>query len=422
MSTDKTWVIARGEAVKHLRKPTFWIALFALPLIAAVIIFATGGSTAQGPSIPGLGPIDPSDLQSGKPQVGVVDQSGLVGEIPASFPPELAALYRIYPSEAEAERAVAADEIPTFYTVPADYLATGELHQVSPQLSPFSSELQGDLIELLLTTSLLDSKDVRYASAIMDATSALRVQKLDAPANGEVSERDRMSAAFSAGMAFALILYASIFSSANLLLQALIEEKENRVIEVILSSASPQAILRGKILGLGALGLLQLAIWLGLGALGLAGGASRLAALANISVAPWVWALALVCFLLGYLMYASIMAGVGAVANTMRESSQLVMFFSIPIILPLVFLSVLITQPGGTFARVLTFIPLTSPMVLVVRSVISSVPLWEIGLALALMVLTVALLQRGAARIFRATTLLAGAKPSLGALVRALRS
>lgn len=422
MSTDKTWVIARGEAVKHLRKPTFWVALFALPLLAAVIIFVTGSGTDQGSSIPGLGVIESSDLASGKPQVGVVDQSGLVGAVPASFPPELAALYRLYPSQAEAERALAADEIPTFYVVPADYLASGKLEQVSPQLSPFAGQLQGDLIELLLTTSLLDSKDVRYASAIMDVTAALRVQRLDAPAAGEVSERDRMSAAFSAGMAFALILYAAIFSSANLLLQALIEEKENRVIEVVLSSASPKAILRGKILGLGALGLLQLLIWLGLGALGLAGGSGRLAALANIKVAPAVWALALACFLLGYLMYASIMAGVGAVANTMRESSQLVMFFSIPIILPLVFLSVLITQPSGTFARVLTFVPLTAPMVLVVRSVISSVPLWETALALALMALTVVLLQRAAARMFRASTLLAGSKASLGALVRALRS
>jgi len=93
----------------------------------------------------------------------------------------------------------------------------------------------------------------------------------------------------------------------------------------------------------------------------------------------------------------------------------------LPIILPLMFLGVIITQPNGTLSQVLTYVPLTAPIVLVMRAAISAISLWEVGLSLLSMAATVVLLQILAARLFKATTLLSGAKPSLGGFVRALR-
>ena len=421
---NKTWSIARTEFIKHLRKPSFWLTVLGIPLLALVISLA--GSVGDDPdqaAIPGLA--DPAkiqaDIEAGKPQVGFVDLSGQIGAIPASFPAQTAALYRQYPSVEAAQIALNAEEIPAFYVIPADYLAKGELGYYSSQFSPFGNGFQESLIETLIATSLLDSADVRYARNVLAPTQGLTMEKLNPLASATAaSEAERESAAFTLGYAFAMLLYISIFLSASLLLQALIEEKENRVIEVVLSSVSPRTLLRGKIIGLGLLGLLQLSLWLSLGYARLSLVSKGLGSL-SLNVPPLVWALAVLCFILGYLLYASLMAGIGAVANTMRESSQLTVIVVLPIILPLLFLSVLIDQPNGVVAQALTYFPLTAPIVLVIRSAITAVPLWQVVLSLAIMVGSVLLLQSVAARMFKATTLLSGVKPSFGGLVRALR-
>jgi ABC-2 type transport system permease protein len=424
---NKTFSIARTEFVKHLRKPTFWLTLLGVPLLAAVIsFFNADASSPEKTAIPGLS--DPAqikaDIEAGKPQIGFVDLSGTVAAIPASFPAETANLYRQYPDVEAARAAMVAKEIPAFYVIPADYIAKGELIYYSPQFSPFGNSFQQSLIETLIATSLLDSGDVGYARSVLAPTQGLTIEPLNPAAAGDSAAKndDRESAAFTLGYAFAMLLYISIFVSASLLLQALIEEKENRVIEVVLSSVSPRTLLRGKILGLGLLGLLQLSVWLAIGFAGISSRSALTSSLAAIKVAPTVWLLALVCFGLGYLIYASLMAGIGAIANTMRESSQLTIVVVLPIILPLVFLSVLINQPNGALSQALTYFPLTSPIVLVIRSAISNVPIWQTALALALMVATIVLLQSLAARMFKATTLLAGDKPSFRGLARALRA
>lgn len=423
---NKTFSIARTEFLKHLRKPTFWLTLFGIPVLALVVsLLNSDARSPEGSAIPGLA--DPAkikaDIEAGKPQIGFVDQSGTVAAIPASFPEQTAALYRQYATVEEAQAALKAEEIPAFYVIPADYIAEGELIYFSPQLSPFGNGFQETLIETLIATSLLESGDVIYARSVLEPTQGLTIEPLTpaAAGSGAANDGDRDSAAFALGYGFAMLLYVSIFVSASLLLQALIEEKENRVIEVVLSSVSPRSLLRGKILGLGLLGLLQLTVWLGIGFASMSSGASLVSALSAIKVGPGVWALAVVCFGLGYLIYASLMAGIGAIANTMRESSQLTVVVVLPIILPLIFLGVLIDQPNGTLAQVLSYIPLTSPIVLVIRSAISTVPVWQVALSLGLMVAGIIVLQSLAARMFKATTLLAGDKPSFRGLARALR-
>ncbi len=424
---NKTLSIARTEFIKHLQKPTFWLTLIGVPVLVLIVsLLGNSGDPGSSQAIPGLATPDQiaAEIKAGKPQVGFVDQSGLVPGIPASFPAETAALYRQYASVEAAQVALANKEIPGFYIIPADYLAKGELVRYSPQFNPFGGALQESLIEIVITTNLLESKDVLYARAVLEPTAGLTVEELNPPAStsAEVqNEAERESAAFTLGTGFAFLLYISIFMSASLLLQALIEEKENRVIEVMLSSVSPRSLLQGKIAGLGLLGLFQVTVWMAIAGVTLVGGANIVAALAAIKVAPSVWALALACFILGYLIYASLMAGIGAIANTMRESSQLTVIVVLPIILPLMFLGVIITQPNGTLSQVLTYVPLTAPIVLVMRAAISAISLWEVGLSLLSMAATVVLLQILAARLFKATTLLSGAKPSLGGFVRALR-
>ncbi|KPL79446.1 ABC transporter permease [Herpetosiphon geysericola] len=423
---NKMLSVAQNEFIKHIRKPTFWLAVFGMPLLIAVVGFfsqSSNNNNRSGFAVPGLG--DPAkineDILSGKLKIGFVDESGVIKGIPSSFDPQTASLYIQYPDVAQGLAAMEKTDIPALYVIPSDYLATGKVQRYSNQVNPFGDSLQSSLVELLLSTSLYPDNGSSYAFLLQQPTTQLKVEGPDGPINKATNEGERMQSAFVLGMGLALLLYISIFSSANLLLQSLIEEKENRVIEVMLSSLRPRSLLQGKILGLGLLGLVQVAIWITMGAVITGQGAALGSMMANVEIPVSAWLLALLSFVLGYAMYASLMAGIGAVANTMRESSQLTVIVGLPIIIPLMFLSVIIEQPNGGLTTGLSLFPLTAPVVLTIRSVLTSVPLWQVGLSLGLMVLTVLGLQFVTARMFRASTLLRGSKASFGAMWQALR-
>ena len=187
---NKTLSIARTEFIKHLRKPTFWLTLFGIPLLAAVISLFSGDAAEETKGIPGL--VSPeqiaAEIEAGKAQIGFVDLSGRVPAIPASFPETTAALYRRYATVDEAQAALKAGDIPAFYIIPADYIAKGELIRYSPQFNPFGNNFQESLIETLLATSLLESGDVRYARAILEPSALISVDSLSKP-SGEDAQR-----------------------------------------------------------------------------------------------------------------------------------------------------------------------------------------------------------------------------------------
>ena len=422
---QKVLLIARTEFIKHLRKPSFWFTLLFVPVLL-LIIMLTNNTDEAGEGIPGLEvatqvQADPTILR-----LGVVDQSGLIEAIPSGFPQTTADLYQLFASATEAEAAVKSEAIQAYYVVPADYLQTGIIYRYSEQFDPFLGSLQEQLVELLLLTSMAPEQDTLYARALLDPTVGLSVESVNPSADTSAAEAtnavQKQQEAFLLGIMFSMVLYMSIFVSASWLLQALLEEKENRVIEVVLSSVTSQQLLLGKTLGLGLLGLFELLVWLGFGAVLLAQGPSLTTALIAVDISVWMALLMLVCFILGFLMYGSLMAGIGAVANTMRESSQLTVVMAVPIIIPLIFSSVLITQPNGILAQVLTYIPLTAPIVLVMRAAITTLPLWQILLSIGLMFVMFVALQLLAARMFRASNLLSGTQPTLRGVLRAMRA
>jgi ABC-2 type transport system permease protein len=217
-----------------------------------------------------------------------------------------------------------------------------------------------------------------------------------------------------------MLLTFAIFSASGILLQAVIAEKENRTIEVILSSLTPWQFLTGKVLGLGLLGLVQLGIWMALARLGVNTGMSFLATLDTASLPLSVWVLAVVYFLLGYLVYAALMAGIGAISPSMRDSSQLTIGVSFAAMIPLMLLRNLAADPQGGLATFLSLFPPTAPISMMIRLAVSDVPAWQVGLSLALLALMVAGTIWAAARLFRATTLLNGQKLAWREFRRAL--
>jgi ABC-2 type transport system permease protein len=225
---------------------------------------------------------------------------------------------------------------------------------------------------------------------------------------------------FAMPYGFALLLIMSIFMAGGFLLQGVAEEKENRVIEILLSTVTPDELLTGKVIGLGAAGLLQILIWLGM-AFGLLSFASaRFFSEFSIPIGPFLYALAY--FLLGYLMFASLMAGAGSLGNTQKESQQLTTWFTLPSILPaFLLMPVILAEPNGFVARLFSYIPLTSPVTMMMRLPSEQVPWWEFPITMGILALTTIFAIRFGAKLFRVGSLMYGKRPNVRELWRWLR-
>jgi ABC-2 type transport system permease protein len=198
-------------------------------------------------------------------------------------------------------------------------------------------------------------------------------------------------------------------------------EKENRTAELLLTSLSPRELMLGKVVGLGAVALFQMAIWLGGGQFLLVGGAVAASALTGqgLSLSFFLWAI--VFFLFGYVVYAAALGALGALAPNMREGSQFTFVLLIPLLIPLWLNNVFFNDPHGPFATAMSLFPLTAPTAMVTRLSVGGVPAWQPFVALAGLIVTAYLFVVLAARFFRADTLLSGASISWGRVASELR-
>jgi ABC-2 type transport system permease protein len=206
-----------------------------------------------------------------------------------------------------------------------------------------------------------------------------------------------------------LLFYFLIMGSSSLLLSNVSKEKENRVMETLLTSLTPTQLLTGKIIGLGLVGLLQTILWLGTGyaLLNLSGTVFSLPFQIQLPGTLLMWGI--IFFILGYAVYASLMAGLGALAPNMREASQVTIVIMLPLIIPLFFSSsVFVTEPNGPIATVLSIFPLSAPVAMMARLASGGVPWWQPLVAALLLALTAVFIVRAVAGMFRAQALLSG--------------
>jgi ABC-2 type transport system permease protein len=223
-------------------------------------------------------------------------------------------------------------------------------------------------------------------------------------------------------LGFVMLLFTSILMSGSYLIQATATEKENKVIEVLLSSASADEVMTGKLLGLGGAGLLQVVVWIGM-MLGVRSGFSELVAPLNVSVAWQAVVLSPILFVAAYLFLGSLMLGTGSLGGNVRESQQLGMMWAFLATVPLIFLPVLIAEPHSPVAHLLTWIPFSAPATLVFRMSLDpdGITLWETVGSLVMLVMSTWLSVRVASRLFRVGLLLTGARPGWRELLRQAR-
>ncbi|MCS6911499.1 MAG: ABC transporter permease, partial [Anaerolineales bacterium] len=186
------------------------------------------------------------------------------------------------------------------------------------------------------------------------------------------------------------------------LLRSVSEEKENRVMEILLASVSANDLLWGKVIGLGALGLTQVGVWLLSGVL-LTGGLGMLMAGALAALNPLTFVLALIYFILGYLLYGVLMAAAGSLGTSVRESQQIGTLFSGGAALPWMISSFMMTNPNMTLARVLSWFPLSAPTMMMLRLPYGNVPVIDIVGSIAVLVLSLPLVMWAGVKVFRAS-------------------
>lgn len=410
----KLLIIARQNLNAHLRKPSFYLATLGVPLMFGIIMLISNAAAGEKEGEIGAASIQDVIAEESIKPIGYVDYSGTITVVPPAFPQEF---IRSYPDEAVGRAALSSGEIGTLYVLPQDYRDTGTVRLYISGTGLAASTGAAQLFRVLLLTNLLPDHDLTMALRL-ETPMQLKTVALGAT-GGEAVEADEVRV-MVLPMGLALLFTIAIFMSSGLLLQAVVEEKENRTIEVIMASISPHQLLGGKVLGLGLLGLLQLVIWLALAWLILGASGYLFSALSAVNLTPAMLALALTYFLLGYLLFAALLAGVGAVSTTMRESSQLSIAVTLPASVPLFLVSPLAADPGSGLAVGLSLFPLTAPMSMLLRLATGAVPFWQVGLSLLLLLLAVVGALWIASRLFRASTLLTGKRLSLREIGRAL--
>lgn len=214
---------------------------------------------------------------------------------------------------------------------------------------------------------------------------------------------------------FMMLMLLAIMTSTDRLLRGLMEEKQNRVIELLLSSVSANQLMAGKVLGLGLVGLTQLAIWL----LAMVVPLTLVVTFLQVS---WLSLLTLVAFFVaGYLLLATFMLAFGSLGRDYQEASQWSLLWILLTLAPTFFLGILIEAPESGLSRLLTFIPFCSPMTVAIRMGMEKIGPWEIAAAWSFLLLNVVLGLRLGARLFRLGILMTGKAPNPLELIRLFR-
>ena len=347
-------------------------------------------------------------------QIGYVDLSGELSE--ADFPN----LSRFDTREGGIDAIVAGD-IEDLFIVSADFLESGDAEWLSQKSGIFDARDSRKRFASFLRVSLLAERlDPGLLERVIAGADYVRVHVGE---DGSVSpDEDDGLNQFAVPLIFALLLTMSIMIGAGALLESVSEEKENRMVDVLLTSVSPLALMAGKILALGTASLVQIMVWVTSMAIIGPQIIDQIPNAPDLEIEPLTLAYASLFFFAGYFLFAVILAGIGSATTSAKEAGPITMMVVMPAIMPVSFsFNTILTAPDGGLARVLSFIPTTAPMAMMLRMGSADLSNTEILASLAVTVLAGVGMLFVSARIFRAGMLLYGQRMTLGAVWRAVR-
>ena len=408
------WAVIRREYLQRVRSRWFVMATLAAPLFMMALVIVPAVMASRGDD-------------SGQTMV-VLDRTGSlfdrveVGLDRAGYTVERAATAS--DAEEALARRVESGDLAGFLVLDDATLARGEARLVTGSRPSLVRQvaLQQVLVQAAVAARL--GGDDNSVRALLEGGD-LRLEILS---DGGAGVDDP---AFVASYIGAFLLYMTILLYAVSVMRSVLEEKTSRVVEVVISSMRPDQLMLGKILGVGAVGLTQLAIWGLAGTLIVAAGVPALLA-ANPALAQLselreflpglrYFGLFIVFFLGGYFMYSGLYAAVGAMCNTDEEAQQAQMPVILLLVVPIIFVTQVIAEPNAPLSVALSLVPLFSPILMFARAAAGAAPLWQIGLSVVGMVVAVGVIAWVAGRIYKVGILMAGKRPTLPELFRWVR-
>ncbi|OGO27847.1 MAG: hypothetical protein A2136_07615 [Chloroflexi bacterium RBG_16_54_11] len=364
----KFWKIAWHEYSRHVFRKRFIFALLSLPLILALMVGLI---------------ILVIWIDSDPTPLGYIDHSGLLANPIPPAPvkwPERTTPMLPYADEASAKVDLQSDKLQAYYVIPTDYLQTGEA-QLFYLKEPKGITTQQ--FEVFLAANLLANQPADVAARLLDG-SELVVQSAD---EGLQSPRDRIAniiLPFLAGILFII----AMSTSSGYLMQAVVDEKENRTVEIIVTSVSPGQLMGGKVIADIAVGFTQLVVWTLFIILILAFGKSYIPSLGGLKFSGELVAVILAVMLPAFIMISGLMAAIGATVAEGSEAQQIMGLFTIPIWLPYMLITLFFQNPNSPLAIAMSLFPLTAPMTLSIRLGITPLPAWQIIASIAILILS----------------------------------
>jgi ABC-2 type transport system permease protein len=411
---SRLWPIVRREYLERVRSKAFIVATVLGPIL-------TGGLMIMPILMAG---------QVGKPlRVAVLDASGTLGpRVEAAltlrkrdgrprFIVEPAGPGPYEARERALKDAVLAGGLDGYLELPASAVEKASASYYGKNVSNVIDlqTLQDTVSETL--TGLRLSGAGFDPGRVRELTKRLDLKTIRLTAGGE-REDHGASAIFS--IILMMMLYTTVLMWGQAVLTGVIEEKANRVVEVIVSAIPSVNLLAGKLLGVGAAGLTQFLVWaLSLALVSLAGAGFAAAGGARMpEVTPLLLVSFVLYFLLGYLLYSSLFAAVGASVNTTQEAQSLAFPVFMPLVVGVMFFPMVLQSPDSTLSTVLSLIPFLTPLLMFLRITVLTPPLWQIGLSLVLTGATILAVLWVAARIYRVGILMYGKRPTFPEILR----
>lgn len=396
----KTWLIARHEFLTTIRRIGYILFTISFPVLAVLGMLIYLGVTYWVVSPP------PEEQK-----IGYVDNTGMFNEYTSAD----GVVFILYETNDAAKETLLSKEVSEYFVIPEDYLETGLIKRYTTQRELELPEATMALVEDFLVANLLSGEVSEELLERAQKPLLPMSIRLD-PETGESIPPENLFVAFALPYGFGLLFMISLFVTSGYLLQGVSEEKENRLIEILLSSVSARQLMSGKVLGLGAAGLLQIALWL-LTALII----STIAPISGLSIPIGIILPCIIYFILGYLLFGTVWTLLGSIGSTARESSQWTMIVVMPAIVPIMLIGLFVTNPDHVIFTVLTFFPFTAPITAVMRLSNGTLPTWELLLSIAILIASILGAIWLAARVFRTFLLMYGKRPSLREIWRYIR-
>jgi ABC-2 type transport system permease protein len=322
--------------------------------------------------------------------------------------------FKSYANEADAKQDLLDKKISAYYLLAPDFAQTGKVDVVYWNKEPAQDAQRA--FRAFVQSALTSELDPQVSKIILDGAAFT----YETPDKTRTFDRDNiLSFVLPIVVGFAFII--ALLMGSQYLMQAVVDEKENRTIEVLVSSVTPVQLMSGKIVGLASVALTQIVVWGAGVVVAFLAIRSRLPFLQNINIEPSFLFVIVILFVLQYLMYSAIMAAIGGNVIDAKQAQSISVPFVLLAISPEFFLPALLIDPNGIIAVVLTLIPFTSPFTFAFRYGMTSIPIWQPIAAIALLALAALASLWIASKIFRVGLLRFGQKVPLTELFDSLR-